>query len=198
MSDMKDENIIILYQCSVTVDSIVKSDVLAYRQCLFSYYVYGDEIALHQKQELLFEKGRLGVAKKLYSYIVASCKILMYLHYTEFQIELTVKITVYIYRADNSLYIRSSNTQGPCEFMRLEILKTCDSTTLKRNKNATHFRWKRISVRVTSVLAYLNVSYFLTFPAFQNVRINFIVFVFCKKDACGMTDFLQTETFPTK
>ena len=38
MSDMKDENIIILYQCSVTVDSIVKSDVLAYRQCLFSYY----------------------------------------------------------------------------------------------------------------------------------------------------------------
>ena len=39
MSDMKDENIIILYQCSVTVDSIVKSDVLAYRQCLFSYYV---------------------------------------------------------------------------------------------------------------------------------------------------------------
>ena len=40
MSDMKDENIIILYQCSVTVDSIVKSDVLAYRQCLFSYYVF--------------------------------------------------------------------------------------------------------------------------------------------------------------
>ena len=39
MSDMKDENIIILYQCSVTVDSIVKSDVLAYRQCLFSYYL---------------------------------------------------------------------------------------------------------------------------------------------------------------
>ena len=39
MSDMKDENIIILYQCSVTVDSIVKSDVLAYRQCLFSYYI---------------------------------------------------------------------------------------------------------------------------------------------------------------
>ena len=37
MSDMKDENII-LYQSSVTVDSIVKSDVLAYRQCLFSYY----------------------------------------------------------------------------------------------------------------------------------------------------------------
>ena len=38
---MKDENIIILYQCFVTVDSIVKSDVLAYRQCLFSYYTSG-------------------------------------------------------------------------------------------------------------------------------------------------------------
>ena len=38
MSDMKDINITILHQCSVTVDSIVKSDVLACRQCLFSYY----------------------------------------------------------------------------------------------------------------------------------------------------------------
>ena len=37
---MKNDNIIILHQCSVTLDSIVKTDVLAYRQCLFSYYSF--------------------------------------------------------------------------------------------------------------------------------------------------------------
>ena len=48
---MKDENIIFLYQCSVTLDSIVKSDVLAYRQNLFSYYFQNQNTEIKRTRE---------------------------------------------------------------------------------------------------------------------------------------------------
>ena len=61
MSDMKDENIIILYQCSVTVDSIVKSDVLAYRQCLFSYYIFTHVYVLQKLKALSEEENEATI-----------------------------------------------------------------------------------------------------------------------------------------
>ena len=60
---------------------------------------------------------------------------------------------------------------------------------------------KRIHIRITSVPAHVNVSYFLTFPAFRNVRID-ISFRFLQKQMSAMclitSYFLQMKTFSSK